>query len=507
MSLLGPVGLRAASAAVRPPSLMRLASTRARTPAAKAGFFLPSYRPNPSARLAFFTPSRLLSTSRARLDTASSISASTLLPSGSPSAHAAAFASGPAASATATARTIPRSLPTWLLGCSALVFGIVVIGGLTRLTESGLSITEWQPITGIRPPITEAEWDVEWEKYRVSPEGIMMNANIDRSEFKKIFYMEWAHRVAGRTLGVAFVVPMIYYMARYRLPRGLPLRLVALGLGIGFQGALGWYMVQSGLDQEIVSTNAVPRVSQYRLAAHLSAALALYVGMVHTALGLRRDVKLSAAATTAEGRAAVAQLVDALNAPAARRFKALVALAGAMVFATAVSGAFVAGLDAGLVYNEFPTMGGRLHPPADELMDARYAKRSDGSDKWWRNMLENPVTAQFDHRVLAMTTFTVLVAQHLVARRPVLRLGARALPRAAQRWSAWVAAAALGQVSLGITTLLYLVPIPLAAAHQAGSVVLLTTLMGLAASLRRPRQAMAALRTAAAQAGAFKTRL
>lgn len=171
-------------------------------------------------------------------------------------------------------------------------------------------------------------------------------------------------------------------MTRYKLPRGLPSRLVVLGLGIGMQGVIGWYMVKSGLEQEIIDNKAVPRVSQYRLAAHLSAALALYLGMLSTALSLRRDMR-------------VPQLIP--NSPAFARFKGVSHVAAMMVFITAVSGAFVAGLDAGLVYNEFPTMGGRIVPPTDELMDPRYAK--SGDDLWWRNIFENPVTAQFDHRL------------------------------------------------------------------------------------------------------------
>ncbi|KAI9637123.1 putative cytochrome c oxidase biogenesis-related protein [Dioszegia hungarica] len=381
-----------------------------------------------------------------------------------------ASASTSSSSATAVQPVvIPRSLPNWLFGCSALVFGIVVIGGLTRLTESGLSITEWEPFTGILPPISNAEWDVEWEKYRVSPEGIMTNSKIEMSEFKKIFYMEWAHRIAGRVLGVAFIVPTIYYCTRYKLPRALPFKLAAIGLGIGFQGVIGWYMVKSGLDQEIIDTNSVPRVSQYRLAAHLAAALTLYVGIVSTAIGVRRDM-----------------LGKTYNAtPAINRFRRLPFVALGMVFFTAVSGAFVAGLDAGLVYNEFPTMGGRLVPPTDELLDKRYSKKE--GDTWWRNMLENPVTAQFDHRVFAMTTFAVLLSIPFLARRANVM-------RNTQRWANGVALAAVGQVTLGITTLLYLVPIPLAASHQAGSVVLLTTLLGLLGTLRKPGSAARAIR-------------
>lgn len=448
----------------------------ARSPT-QAGFFAQSYLPF-SARNSFFTPTAFVSTS----STAANSAGSTPPP------------------APEEVRTIPRSLPTWLLGCSALVFGIIVIGGLTRLTESGLSIVEWNPITGIRPPLTDAEWDAEWEKYRLSPEGIITNANITRAEFKKIFYMEWAHRIAGRALGVLYIIPAVYYVARYKLPRGLAVTLLAIGAGIGVQGVIGWLMVASGLKEEIVTNNEVPRVSQYRLAAHFSAALLLYIGMFYTALGLRRDQKLSAALKAGQ-TATVDSLTAALNSPHVRRFRTLIGVLGGMVFLTAVSGAFVAGLDAGLVYNEFPFMGEGIAPPKSELLDPKFSKDPEHKDLVWRNMLENPVTAQFDHRVMAVTTFTGLIAQHLIARRPVLRLGAMALPRAAQRWSAWTAAAALGQVTLGITTLIYLVPLPLAAMHQAGSVVVLTAIMGLAASMRRPGRVVQALRRSMAGKG------
>jgi cytochrome c oxidase assembly protein subunit 15 len=163
-------------------------------------------------------------------------------------------------------------------------------------------------------------------------------------------------------------------------------------------------MVKSGLDEKIITDKAVPRVSQYRLAAHLSAALALYIGMVYTAVGLRRDVKMTGALRSG-GSEVLAKLNSLLAMPAVKRYRALVTLAAGMVFFTAASGAFVAGLDAGLVYNEFPTMGGRLVPPTDELLDTRYAKRSDKKDNWWRNMLENPVTAQFDHRLFVSIFF------------------------------------------------------------------------------------------------------
>jgi cytochrome c oxidase assembly protein subunit 15 len=213
--------------------------------------------------------------------------------------------------------------------------------------------------------------------------------------------MEWAHRIAGRALGVLFIVPAVYYCTRHRLPRGLPTTLLAIAAGIGAQGALGWFMVASGLKQEIIDNKDHPRVSQYRLAAHFSAALALYIGMLYTAISLRRDERLAATIRSgSEGAARVNTLVSALNAPAVRRFRGLIGVLAGMVLITAVSGAFVAGLDAGLVYNEFPFMGEGLHPPKDELMDPRYCKAADKSDLVWRNFFENPVTAQFNHRVL-----------------------------------------------------------------------------------------------------------
>ncbi|WWC92421.1 uncharacterized protein L201_007378 [Kwoniella dendrophila CBS 6074] len=339
---------------------------------------------------------------------------------------------------------IPRSLPYWLYGCAALVFGIVVVGGVTRLTESGLSIVEWQPFKGVIPPITAAEWDAEWEKYRVSPEGIM------------------------------FIIPAAYYVTRYKLPKPIPAKLALIGLGIGFQGVIGWWMVASGLDQEIVETNSVPRVSQYRLATHLTAAFLLYLGMLSTAIGIQRDIKL----------AKNPSLIPQLTLPNVKKFRGMVHGAGMMVFLTAVTGAFVAGLDAGLVYNEWPTMAGGFAPPVDELLDQHYTR--GGTRSIFRNFLENPVTAQFDHRMLAYTTFGLVVSLPFLARR---------LPFAStRRLAGLTAAAAVTQVTLGITTLLYLVPIPLAAMHQAGSVVLLTCIMALGGSLRRPSRMLQHLR-------------
>jgi cytochrome c oxidase assembly protein subunit 15 len=224
--------------------------------------------------------------------------------------------------------------------------------------------------------------------------------NVD--DFKEIFYMEWGHRVLGRVIGAAFVLPLAYFALRRRLSPGLPLRLSGLAILLGAQGVLGWYMVKSGLEDAILTTpGAVPRVSQYRLAAHLGAALVLYAGMFYTGLGLLKDF---AYARRGAWAGLAPPLADTwLHAPpgagrALRAFRMHGALLTGLVFLTAFSGAFVAGLDAGLLYNEFPLMGGRLHPPAADLVAPAYS--GPGGAQPWRNVFENPTTVQFDHRVL-----------------------------------------------------------------------------------------------------------
>ncbi|KAF8609258.1 cytochrome oxidase assembly [Ceratobasidium sp. AG-I] len=397
----------------------------------------------------------------------------------------------------------------WLIGCAGLVFAIVVVGGVTRLTESGLSITEWRPITGILPPLNEAEWEEEFTKYKATPEFKILNHRITLEEFKRIFFWEYSHRVLGRIIGLAFVLPLAYFVIRRRVPRslflpgltrsqlGLPASAPApnplplptltpylggLALLIGAQGVLGWYMVKSGLAESLMTTpGAVPRVSQYRLAAHLGCALALYVGMLGGGMAVLRDWKW------AHGKAkAIEALEVALQSNAVRVFKARAGVLGAIVFLTALSGAFVAGLDAGLVYNEFPTMGGRLAPPREELMNPVYAQKSDKSDLWWRNMLENPSTVQLNHRVLALTTYLSTTLLFIHSRRASLR---SLLPAQTRRLATLAFGLVNLQAALGITTLLYLVPIPLAASHQAGSVALLTAVTALAMSLRKPGRA------------------
>jgi cytochrome c oxidase assembly protein subunit 15 len=323
-----------------------------------------------------------------------------------------------------------RAVALWLLGCCAMILAMVVIGGVTRLTESGLSITEWRPVSGALPPSSEAEWQRTFELYQQIPQFQLVNHAMTLAEFKGIFWWEYVHRLWGRLIGLAFALPLLGFWLSGRLPRGLaPRLLLLLALG-GLQGLVGWWMVSSGLSERI-------DVSQYRLTLHLALALVVHVAMLWTALDLLRPEAPALPAA----------------APGLRRH--LVA-ATAMIALTMAMGGFVAGLKAGFVYNSFPLMAGQLLP----------------ADGWaleplWRNLTENPVLAQFVHRWLAILTLAAVLALWLRSR------GA-GLPRAAALPLDLMAGMALLQVALGVSTLLLVVPIPLAAAHQAGAVVLLT---------------------------------
>ncbi|KAK0523169.1 Cytochrome c oxidase assembly protein cox15 [Tilletia horrida] len=451
-----------------------------------------------------------------------------------------------------------------LFALAVLVYAIVVVGGLTRLTESGLSITEWNPgFKGMRLPSTDAEWHAEWDKYKLTPEFLLLNQRMSLEDFKSIYMWEWAHRVLGRVIGAAFILPAAYFLARPGwVARGTRWKLLAIGAGIGFQGALGWFMVKSGLSDptkqhaspqaqalaqsgqgvgfppipsavhdgsDLHSTASTsdwtPRVSHFRLAAHLGTAFLVYLGMLHTGLSILRDWKLAKGAGTVAGvplqpaSTAVAtevqprqRVVAALNHPLVRKYARTVRNLSIFVFCTAMSGALVAGLDAGLIYNEWPTMGGdgRLAPPAAELMDTRYGLRSteggapstpasSGWKLWVGNTFNNPATVQLVHRTLATTSFVAVLALAWKTRSlrralaatssPGASAGVKLPPRIPQL-AALACGAVTLQASLGITTLLYLVPIPLASAHQAGSLALLSVLIALSAALRRPGAAL-----------------
>ena len=371
-------------------------------------------------------------------------------------------------------KTAPKAVAAWLFVCCGLIFLMVVVGGITRLTLSGLSITEWNPIMGIVPPLTHAQWAAEFARYRQVPEYRAVHYGMTLGDFKTLYFWEYAHRLLGRLIGVVFAVPLVWFWLRGSLPRRLAPALAGI-LALGFaQGLLGWYMVESGLVHRV-------EVSQYRLVAHLALALALYAAILWTALGL--------AFPTAPLRSGAGLGVAGLPHPALfprqtgreeknhaseiyrpepvsplwrRAAEALIALVGL----TIAAGGFVAGTRAGFVYNTFPLMGGRLVP-------ADYAQLHP----FFRNWFENLAAVQFDHRVLAMTTFASVLTLWAAGLR-------RNLPSPA-RIALWVllAAAAL-QVALGVSTLLLVVPIPLAAAHQAGAVLLQSAAIMLRHTLR-----------------------
>lgn len=323
-----------------------------------------------------------------------------------------------------------RVIGIWLLVCCAVLLALILLGGATRLTGSGLSMVHWQPLNVV-PPVSEAAWLVEFDAYRASPEYQKVNRGMSLDEFKVIFWYEFGHRLLARGLGLVFALPLAWFWWRGILPQRLRwpmLGLLALG---ALQGYMGWYMVKSGLVD-------IPQVSPYRLAAHLSLALVILVLMLRLAVGL------------------LWPRPAAEHPPAIRTGLRL--LLG-LVAVTILSGAFVAGTRAGLVYNTFPLMAGQLVPQGLFALDPL-----------WRNLFENTAAVQFFHRVLALTTLAVTVAVWWWSRRQVL---ARPV-RLAILVSVWIA---LVQVGLGIATLLLYVPVSIGTIHQGGAVVLLGSLL------------------------------
>jgi cytochrome c oxidase assembly protein subunit 15 len=339
-----------------------------------------------------------------------------------------------------------RAIGIWLIGICAMIFVMVVIGALTRLTESGLSMTDWRPVTGWLPPIGEAQWQAELAKYRASPQYQQVNAGMSVAEFRQIFWLEYVHRLWGRLIGLAFALPFLWFLLRGRITRELAPKLVALFVLGGLQGALGWYMVRSGLVD-------VPAVSQYRLAAHLTFAILIYALTLWLALSLLREAPPPAS-------------------PPALRQKA-VAL---MVFAVFViaSGGFVAGLDAGYAYSDFPLMDGHWLPPGGWDLEPG-----------WLNFFENVATVQFQHRLLGIALALGILALWGLARRARLPQPARGIAHA-------LPLLALVQVTLGILTLRLHMPIALATLHQANALLVLTALVAFAFELTGRRLPAAA---------------
>ncbi len=337
-----------------------------------------------------------------------------------------------------------RQVALWLLVCAAVVFGMIVLGGVTRLTGSGLSMVEWRPLMGVIPPLSEAEWMVTFEKYKLFPEYKKVNYTMDLDGFKNIFYFEYFHRVLGRLIGVIFFFPMLYFWWRKRIPQAQKPQLLGLFVLGGLQGLMGWYMVKSGLVD-------FPRVSQYRLTAHLGLAVIIYAAMVWVAFELLRK-PLTAA------QQGVAKISPAL--------KTYTAVVGILLFFMILSGGLVSGIRAGFAYNTFPLMDGRFFPVG-----------LYGLTPAWTSIFEDITTVQFNHRIFAYLMTVLIVILFLWSLKNTL------LPR--QKLATFLLLAALVlQVCLGISTLLLIVPVPLAAAHQGGAIVLLTALLFYWHSLR-----------------------
>lgn len=337
-------------------------------------------------------------------------------------------------------RAQPRAVALWLFGVAGLIFAMAVIGAITRLTESGLSIMEWAPISGALPPLTTAEWERLLALYRNTAEYQQINRGMTLDEFRQIFWWEWIHRQWGRLIGLAFALPLAWFWWRGRLPAWIkPYLLVALALG-ALQGFMGWAMVASGFVGERTD------VSQYRLVAHLSLAILIYAYLIWLGLSLLRPAPTATAS------------------PPLRRWAIALSL---LLAVTLVSGGFVAGTDAGLTYNTFPLMDGRLIP-------AGYVQLQP----FWLNWFETIAAVQFNHRLLAVSTAMAAVLLWLAARR-------RRQAPAARRGFALVAGAAVAQLGLGIATLLLVVPIWLGALHQAGALLLVAATVYLLHALRR----------------------
>ncbi|KAI3379932.1 hypothetical protein SNEBB_001312 [Seison nebaliae] len=348
-----------------------------------------------------------------------------------------------------------RVVGGWCLLLSGFVGATIVVGGATRLTESGLSMVQWHAIKDMMKPKNEEEWEKEFAKYKQFPEWKYLNSadQMDLDGFKKIYYLEWLHRNLGKLTGMMLLLPASFFFlsGRFRHLKGIKGSVGAMTALVGAQGAMGWYMVKSGLNEPNKLTNEkgdltegyyVPRVSQYRLAAHLGLALVLYV--ISTRTGFKLLLNKQKLSATIKNQ----HLLKPLS--------TLSHLSLQFTFLTALSGAFVAGLDAGLIYNTFPMMADRWIP--SDLF---------ALEPLWKNFFENGTTAQFTHRCLATTTLSLVIATVAVGLRCKL-------PPRTRKAILALGLTASAQFGLGVSTLLNFVPTNLSVAHQGGAVTLLT---------------------------------
>jgi heme a synthase len=351
-----------------------------------------------------------------------------------------------------------RAVRWWLVSIAALIAIMVLVGGATRLTESGLSIVEWKPVSGTLPPLDQAQWTQAFEAYKTIPQYREINAGMTLSEFKTIFWWEWSHRLLGRVIGIAYLLPFLWFMWRGALPGELRRRLwLIFGLG-ALQGAVGWWMVASGLSQRV-------EVSHYRLATHLVLALLIFAAIVWT---LRR-------------------LTDRSPSAASARLKLTGMALVALTFVQLYLGALVAGLRAGKIYNTWPDIDGGLIPSAARLFF---------ETPWWRNLFDNTLTVQFEHRMVGYTLLVLAALHAFDAVRS--RAGTSAVNGAL-----WLAAVVTLQATLGVLTLLNQVPMDLALAHQGVAIAVLTLAVLQAERLaaRQPESAQPSLVQPVTQTG------
>lgn len=332
----------------------------------------------------------------------------------------------------------PARIARWLLVVAFMVFAMVVVGGVTRLTESGLSMVRWEPVSGAIPPLNATQWQAEFDAYKATPEYRKINRGMSLDAFKAIFFWEYLHRLLGRLIGVAFALPLAWFAWKRAIPRGYGPRLVALLALGGLQGAIGWWMVASGLVDR-------PDVSHIRLAVHLLTALFILGGLVWTAL----------------------DLIDLSRDPAARpaRMPGFAALALIALFVQLMLGAFTAGLNAGYAFAEWPTMGGRFFPEGVAFLEPA-----------WRNVVDNPIVVQFVHRWFAFVAAALLLTLAWKAHKAGVKGPTHA-----------VATFLLVQIALGIATLLTGVDIHVAVAHQAVGALLLASAVWAAHRLAKRR--------------------
>jgi heme a synthase len=345
-----------------------------------------------------------------------------------------------------------RAVGVWLACVAALVFVMVLVGGATRLTESGLSIVEWKPVTGVIPPLSEPDWQAEFARYKTIPQYAQLNHGMSLDDFKAIYWWEWAHRFLGRVIGAAFLLPFLWFLWRRAFDRRTGLGLAGIFALGAVQGGVGWWMVASGLTERV-------RVSPYRLAFHLTLACMIYAALVWTA------DRLLSAPPPAQAGLGGAGSCSTRAVPGRLRWSAvaLLVLAAVQIYL----GALVAGLHAGLIYNTWPLINGSLVPSAADLLF---------DQPWWRNFFENDLTVQFDHRMTAYALCALALFHAVDARRVDARgLGPRRFgPGSLATGAGFVAVAVLAQAGLGIMTLRFSVPLHLALAHQAMALVVLT---------------------------------